>query len=217
MKYNFKSQKESLDVIVETKREDGCYHSTYISIPSMGIENVWTSGIEYIKDTPCIVIPATTEHMPIAIAVPDDIAANIMAEQRDACICNDKIIQVVIYGNDLHIVTEKFCKAIAVPMFRHTAWYTISDRMLKYLEAQAKDGKIYDMGGIEDDPEHVNRLTIDDTDKRAKYQYIQDYDNTAWDALGAAFGFDKQQGDCVCIVELRLIDNIMDDDKENEQ
>lgn len=215
MKYNFKSQKESLDVIVETKREDGCYHSTYISIPSMGIENVWTSGIEYVKDIPCIVIPATTEHMPIAIAVPDNIAANIMDEQRNACICNNKIIQVVIYDNDLDIVAEKFCKAIAVPMFRHTAWYTISDRMLKYLEAQAKDGKIYDMGGIEDSPEHVNRLTI--SDRVAKYQYIQHYDNTAWDALGAAFGFDKQQDERVCIVELHLIDNLMDDDKEDEQ
>lgn len=109
-------------------------------------------------------------------------------------IAENKIIVVTLCDGKGEEVSRKYSKAYAdlISPQGNVMNYKVSDRLFRFLSAQSKDGKIYDMGGIEDDPEGCSVLSVGfGGNKITHYQLIAEM--TAADkAMSEMFHFDME-------------------------
>ena len=133
-------------------------------------------------------------------------------------IAENKIIVVTLCNGKGEEVARKYSKAYAnlISTQGDVISYKVSDRMFRFLSAQSKDGKIYDMGGIEDDPESRSVLSVGFCgDKITHYQLIAEM--TAADkTMAEMFHFDMEDEKAKYAhpwqIELRLEDLMEEED-----
>lgn len=133
-------------------------------------------------------------------------------------IVENKIIVVTLCNGKGEEVARKYSKAYAnlISTQGDVISYKVSDRMFRFLSAQSKDGKIYDMGGIEDDPESCSVLSVGfGGNKITHYQLIAEM--TAADkTMAEMFHFDMEDEKAKYAhpwqIELRLEDLMEEED-----
>lgn len=133
-------------------------------------------------------------------------------------IAENKIIVVTLCNGKGEEVVRKYSKAYAnlISPQGNVMTYKVSDRLFRFLSAQAKDGKIYDMGGIEEDPESCSELTVGFGGAKIKhYQFVAemcDWEKT----MAESFGFDMEDEKAKYArpwqIELRLEDLMEEED-----
>jgi hypothetical protein len=93
--------------------------------------------------------------------------------------------------------------------------YKVSDRMFGFLSAQSKDGKIYDMGGIEDEPESCSVLSVGFGGAKIKQYQFEAEMTAANKTMAEMFGFDMEDEKAKYAhpwqIELRL-ENLMEEE-----
>ena len=133
-------------------------------------------------------------------------------------IAENKIIVVTLYNGKGDEVSRKYSKAYAdlISPQGNAMTYKVSDRMYMYLSAQSKDGKIYDMGGIEDEPESCSVLTVGFGGAKIKHYQFQPEMDDADKTMAEMFGFDMDDEKAKYAhpwqLELRLEDLFEEDD-----
>lgn len=133
-------------------------------------------------------------------------------------IAENKIIVVTLCNGKGEKVGRKYSKAYAelISTQGNVISYKVSDRMFRFLSAQSKDGKIYDMGGIEDEPESCSVLSVGfGGNKITHYQLIAEM--TAADkTMAEMFHFDMEDEKAKYAhpweIELRLEDLMEEED-----
>lgn len=137
---------------------------------------------------------------------------NTLQKDDGTQVADNKIIVVTLQNGMGEEVARKYSKAYAdiISPQGNIMSYKVSERMFRFLCAQSKDGKIYDMGGIEDDPEARDVLSVGFGDGRiAYYQFMAGMDEGE-KALAESFGFDMEDEQAKYAhpwqVELRLED-----------
>ena len=133
-------------------------------------------------------------------------------------IAENKIIVVTLCNGKGEEVARKYSRAYAdlISPQGNVMTYKVSDRMFGFLSAQSKDGKIYDMGGIEDDPENCSVLSVGfGGNKIAHYQLVAEM-TAANKTMTEMFGFDMEDEKAKYThpwkIELRLEDLMEEED-----
>jgi hypothetical protein len=133
-------------------------------------------------------------------------------------IAENNIIVVTLCNGKGEEVARMYSKAYAdlISTQGNVISYKVSDRMFRFLSAQSKDGRIYDMGGIEDDPESCSVLSVGfGGNKITHYQLIAEM--TAADkTMAEMFHFDMDNEKAKYAhpwqIELRLEDLMEEED-----
>lgn len=135
--------------------------------------------------------------------LPEDIAADIEKDKKEACSKTGKIIIATAKNEKGEVQFIKHGTAIAEPLFKGMIWYRMPRRMEQYARALAKDNAVYDMGGVEDDPSRWDTLYVT-SDRGNNYQFTHEADEAF-----AMFGFDTKNE--VWTLNLRIVDLMTDD------
>lgn len=133
-------------------------------------------------------------------------------------IAENKIIVVTLCNGKGEEVARKYSKAYAdlISPQGNVMDYKVSDCLFRFLSAQSKDGKIYDMGGIEEDPESRSVLSVGfGGNNITHYQLIAEM--TAADkTMAEMFHFDMEDEKAKYArpweIELRLVDLMEEED-----
>ena len=132
-------------------------------------------------------------------------------------IAENKIIVVTLCNGKGEEVARKYSKAYAdlISPQGNVMTYKVSDRMFRFLSAQSKDGKIYDMGGIEEATETCDELTVGFGGCNiAHYQFECESDVEM--SIAESFGFDMDDEKAKYAhpwkIELRLEDLMEEED-----
>ena len=198
--HNF-STKTGLSATVRTEANDNYYFGIFATVEGYG-ENRW--GTLKKKDGQTLLgLNATQDFKPVFITLPDDIATAIEAEKKEACSKTGKIIIATAKNEKGEVQFEKHGIAIAEPLFKGRIWYRMPRRMERFVRATAKDDAVYDMGGVEDDPEKWDTLYVT-SDKGNNYQFSHET-NEAF----ALFGFETK--DETWTLNLRIVDLMTED------
>lgn len=130
----------------------------------------------------------------------------------------NKIIVVTLCNGKGEEVARKYSKAYAdlISPQGNVMTYKVSDRMFGFLSAQSKDGKIYDMGGIEDEPESSSVLSVGFGGAKIKHYQFEAEMTAADNTMAEIFGFDMEDEKAKYArpweIELRLEDLMEEED-----
>jgi hypothetical protein len=133
-------------------------------------------------------------------------------------IAENKIIVVTLCNGKGEEVDRKYSKAYAdlISPQGNVMTYKVSDRMFGFLSAQSKDGKIYDMGGIEDEPESCSVLSVGFGGAKIKQYQFEAEMTAANKTMAEMFGFDMEDEKAKYAhpwqIELRLEDLMEEED-----
>ncbi len=199
--FNFVN-KSGMAVVIKTKELEKTRFGIYLTCEQMGIKDGWATFNE--KDGQrwlTVHASETPDKRPYNFAMPKDIEDDILAEKLAACTMTDRIVVAKAYRSDGSIMFEKYCSAIAEPMFPNSwPWYTITERLDGFIRAQADGGHVYDMGGIEEEPGRMRKLYAG-THGPDRYQFLHKADKTWEQLFGAAFA----EKDEVCTLTLEVV------------
>lgn len=133
-------------------------------------------------------------------------------------VADNKIIVVILQNGKGEEVARKYSKAYAdlISPQGNIMSYKVGDRMVRFVCAQSKDGKVYDMGGIEDYPEACDVLSVGfDGGKISHYQFMAEMDEGE-KTMAEMFHFDMEEEKAKYArpwqVELRLEDLMEEED-----
>jgi len=143
---------------------------------------------------------------------------NTLQKGNGTQVADNKIIVMTLQNGKGEEVARKYSKAYAdlISPQGNVMSYKVSDRMFRFLCAQSKDGKIYDMGGIEDEPEARDILSVGfGGGKIAHYQFKAEMDEGE-KSMAEMFHFDMDEEKAKYAhpwqVELRLEDLMEEED-----
>lgn len=124
-------------------------------------------------------------------------------------VAENKIIVVKLCDGKGEEVDRKYSKAHIdlISPKGNVLSYKVSERMYRFLSAQSKNGKIYDMGGIEDNPESCLELSVGFGGRTvSRYQFIRE--EPEGKDMYEMFGFDMEDEKYKhpWMIELRLED-----------
>ena len=133
-------------------------------------------------------------------------------------IAENKIIVVTLCNGKGEEVARKYSKAYAdlISPQGNVMTYKVSDRMFGFLSAQSKDGKIYDIGGIEDEPESCSVLSVGFGGRKIAHYQFEAEMAAADKIMAKMFGFDMEDEKAKYAhpwqIELRLEDLMEEED-----
>lgn len=106
----------------------------------------------------------------------------------------EKKLMVAILKNGLSEEERRlYCIPETVMVGDTIAYYKATQKLVDRIALNSKDGKIYDMGWIEDDPAPVKDLLVDPSRPYAEYQFMADWFDEGSRSLYEKFGFDMDK------------------------
>lgn len=195
---------------IKTDRIPKACFGIYLTCESLGIKNGWAT-FKKKGNTNVLMVHAfaTPDKKPYGFVLPKEVEENILADKLDACTMTGEIVVAKVFNEEGEIEFEKYCTAIAEPKFpNEEPWYKVTERLERYIRCQADCGRVYDMGGLEEEPCEVNCLYAG-KDSPDKYQYIHTTDNSVFRALGTDVS-DEKRTFTLLLKKVKLLDK--DDD-----
>lgn len=169
MEYQFRTESGHV-VEIKTDVSKKYYFGIYTTCRDLNVQDRWST----LRDSYLHLMPEDDVRLGIKIQLPDDVAESLTAEKLEACSRTGKIIIATVLYEDGSEYIKKYGTAIAEPIFESMVWYRMPKKMERSIRLIPKDGRIFDMGGIEDDPEESKELYV--TDLRGNnYQFVLPY------------------------------------------
>lgn len=201
-KYNFKTN-SGHDVILETEVSDRYYFGLYITCDYMGLQKKWCPPSNLMENGGHIIKSFSDKYDKMcAVTIPNNIYDEIVSEYNKIRHNTGKLILATIRDNYGKIVRQYIGYAIADVSFRGFITYKMPKDMLDLILTYTKDGKIYDFGGIEDEPhQYDDPYVYADRDTRYRFpHFIPKY------IFSAMFNESEEEGETLDYeLELELV------------
>lgn len=169
MEYQFRTESGHV-VEIKTIVSKKNYFGIYTTCRDLNVQDRWST----LRDSYLHLMPGNDMRPGIKIQLPDDVAESLTAEKLEACSRTGKIIIATVLYEDGREYTKKYGTAIAEPLFESMVWYRMPKEMERSIRLIPKDGRIFDMGGIEDDSEESEKLYVTNS-RVANYQFVNRY------------------------------------------
>lgn len=179
MEYQFRTESGHV-VEIKTVVSKKNYFGIYTTCRDLNVQDRWST----LCDSYLRLMPGDDMCPGLKIQLPDDVAESLTAEKLEACSRTGKIIIATVLYEDGREYIKEYGTAIAEPIFKSMVWYRMPKEMERSIRLIPKDGRIFDMGGIEVDPEESEKLYV--TSSRGdNYQFVDKYieENDVWKHL----------------------------------